>query len=181
MRTLLTFLCLVVFLSVAQPVEAQLRDDIRVREAPTQLYGSAANTGVSLFNRLFSDEHFRMGHSYEMSFNSLGGQSSSLGMYTNSLMWQFNDKLAARADISVAHSPFGGGASFQDQNPRVFLRNAEIAYRPTENVRLHFQVRQSPYGAYGSPYGYSPYARRGHYGMGFGTPQGDLFWQDGSR
>jgi hypothetical protein len=171
---------LVVCLSIAQPAEAQLRDDIRVREAPTQLYGSA-DTGINLFDRLFSDEHFQMGHSYEMSFNSFGGRSSSLGMYTNSLMWQFNDKLAARADISVAHSPFGSSAGFQDQNPRVFLRNAEIAYRPADNVRLHFQIRQSPYGAYGSPYGYSPYARRGYYGMGFGAPQGDLFWKDTSR
>lgn len=176
MRTLLLSFCLVIVLSTVQPAEAQLRDDIRMREAPTQLY--AQDSGVNIFDKLFSDEHFQMGHAYEMSFSSFGGRSASLGMYTNSLMWQFNDKLAARADISVAHSPFGG-AGFQDQNARVFLRNAEIAYRPTENMRLHFQVRQSPYGAYHSPYGYRG-ARA--YGMGFGTPShGGLFWNDAPR
>jgi len=180
MRTLLFSLCLMVLLSVAQPAEAQLRDDIRVREAPTQLY--AQDSGINVFDALFSDEHFKMGHSYEMSFSSFGGNASSLGMYTNSLMWQFNDKLAARADISVAHSPFGG-AGFESQNPRVFLRNAEVAYRPTENMRLHFQIRQSPYGSYMGPYGYRrPYRGGGYYGMSFGTPSGgDLFWRDGAR
>ena len=180
MRTLLSLLCLVVVLSLAQPAHAQLRDDIRVREAPTQLY--AQDSGINIFDKLFSDEHFRMGHSYEMSFSSFGGNSSSLGMYTNSLMWQFNQKLAARVDVSVAHSPFGGASSFQDQNPRVFLRNAEIAYRPSENLRFHFQVRQSPYGSYLSPYGYRPYGYGGGmYGMSFGTPTEDLFWRDRTR
>lgn len=179
MRTFLSFLCLVILLSVAQPAEAQLRDDIRVREAPTQLY--APDSGPNLLGTLFSEEHFRMGHSYEMSFSSFGGRSASLGMYTNSLMWQFNDKLAARADISVSHSPFSRGAGFQDQDPRIFLRNAEIAYRPTDNMRLHFQIRQSPYGAYASPYGYHPYRGGGFYGMSVGTPSGALFWRDAPR
>lgn len=179
MRTLLFSLCLVVVLSVAQPAQAQLRDDVRVREAPTQLY--AQDSGINVFDKLFSDEHFKMGHSYEMSFSSFGGNTSSLGMYTNSLMWQFNDKLAARADISVAHSPFSG-AGFQNQDPRVFLRNAEVAYRPTENVRLHFQVRQSPYGSYYGPYGYRPYGGGGYYGMSVGShSRSDLFWRDAPR
>lgn len=180
MRSLLSLFCLVLLLSLARPAEAQLRDDVRVREAPTQLY--AQDSGINIFDRLFSDEHFRMGHAYEMSFSSFGGQSASLGMYTNSLMWQFNPQLAARVDVSVAHSPFGGAASFQDQSPRVFLRNAEIAYRPAENVQLHFQVQQSPYGSYLGPYGHAPYGYGGGaYGMAFGTPSGDLFWKDRAR
>ncbi len=180
MRSLLSLLCLVLLLSLAQPAQAQLRDDVRLREAPTQLY--AQDGGVNIFDKLFSDEHFRMGHSYEMSFSSFGGQSASLGMYTNSLMWQFNQQLAARVDVSVAHSPFGGAAGFQNQSPRVFLRNAEVAYRPSENVQFRFQVQQSPYGAYLGPYGYRPYGYGGGiYGMAFGTPSGDLFWKDRAR
>lgn len=179
MRTLLSLLCLVVLLSIAHPAQAQLREDVRAREAPTQLY--AQESGVNIFDKLFSDEYFRMGHAYEMSFSSFGGHSSSLGMYTNSLMWQFSQQLAARVDVSVAHSPFGG-AGFEDQNSRVFLRNAEVAYRPSENVQFHFQVRQSPYGAYMGPYGYSPHGYGGGaYGMAFGTPQGELFWKDRAR
>lgn len=180
MRALLSLLCLVVLLSLARPAQAQLRDDVHVREAPTQLY--AQDSGVNIFDKLFSDQYFRMGHSYEMSFSSFGGSTASLGMYTNSMMWQFSQQLAARVDVSVAHSPFSGVSSFQDQNPRVFLRNAEIAYRPSDNVQLHFQVRQSPYGAYMGPYGYAPYGYGGgRYGMAFGSHTGDLFWRDRPR
>lgn len=178
MRTFLSLLCLVVLLSLIDPAQAQLRDDAHVREAPTQLY--AQDSGVNVFDKLFSDEYFRMGHSYEMSFNSFGGNTSSLGMYTNSMMWQFSQQLAARVDVSVAHSPFGGSAmGFQDQNPRVFLRNAEVAYRPADNVQIHFQVQQSPYGSYVGPHGYGG----GVHGMSmFGASSGgDLFWRDRAR
>lgn len=180
MRATLSLLCLVFLLSVAQPADAQLREDVRARNAPTQLYGS--NTGVDLFNKLFSDEHFRMAHSYEMSFSSFGGNSASMGMYTNTMMWQFSDELAARVDVSLAHSPFGGTAfGQQDQNPRVFLRNAEVAYRPAENVEFRFMMRQSPYGSYMGPYGasYSPYQRTpGAFGA---MRSHDLFWNDRPR
>lgn len=179
MRATLSLLCLVLLLSVAQPAHAQLREDVQARRAPTQLYSS--DTGIDLFNKLFSAEHFRMAHSYEMSFSSFGGNSASMGMYTNSMMWQFNDQLAARVDVSLAHSPFGNAAFGQDQDPRVFLRNAEVAYRPSENVEFRFMMRQSPYGSYMGPYGasYSPYHRSsGAFGM---MPSEDLFWNDRPR
>jgi hypothetical protein len=185
MRSTLSLLCLVVFLGMATPVQAQLRQDVREDRSEVKLY-EQAGPGFTL-NKLFSPEHFRMSHSYEMSFGSFGGNTSSLGMYTNTMQWQFNQKLAARVDVSVAHTPFGGGQFGQDgQNPRVFLRNAEIAYRPSDNMLLHLSVRQSPYGSYMGPYGYmnpymSPY---GYYGMqpfGYGLEQRDLFWNERLR
>lgn len=178
MRAFLSLLCIVAMLSLAQPAEAQFRQDVQAGPSPTQLYGS--DVGVDFFNKLFSADHFKMGHSYEMSFSSFGGNSASMGMYTNSMMWQFDDKLAARVDVSVAHSLMGEAAGFQDQSPRVFLRNAEVAYRPTENMEFRFQVRQSPYGRYMGPYGYSPYNRHQHSRMGMqaGGASHDLFWRN---
>ena len=179
MRAFLSLLCLVLMLSLARPAQAQLRQDVQAEPSPTQLYGS--DIGGDFFNKLFSAEHFQMSHSYEASFSSFGGNASSMGMYTNSMMWQFNSKLAARVDVSVAHSLMGGAAGFQqDRSPRVFLRNAEVAYRPTENMEFRFQVRQSPYGRYMGPYGYNPYNRyRGSMmGMQFGGSSDDLFWRN---
>lgn len=180
MRKLLSLFCLIVFLGVALPAEAQLRQDVRNQEARAQLYGQQG-TAFSL-NQLFSPDHFKMSHSYEMSFGSFGGNSSSLGMYTNTMSFQFNDQLAARVDMAYAFSPFGSSnllGENADQG-RVFLRNAEIAYRPAENVQLHLQVRQSPYGSYMSPYGYGYYDR--HPGAAFqanvGSRIDDLFWRD---
>src|SRR5690606_1177779 len=103
MRKLLPLLCLVVFLAVAMPAQAQLRQNLPVQRASSKLFDSEAVSFV--MNKIFSPQHFRMQHSYEMSFGSFGGHSSSLGMYTNTMMWQFDQKLAARVDIAFAHSP----------------------------------------------------------------------------
>lgn len=170
MRTALPLLCLVFLLSMTAPAHAQLRETAqRNRSVQTQLYdtGSAA---VNALGDLFGAEHFRMSHSYEASFSSFGGQSSSMGMYTSSMMWQFNSDWAARADVSVAH-PLTGGSAFGSQKPRVFLRNAEVAYRPSDNMEFRLQVQQSPYGRYMSPYGY-------HTRSSAFAPRSNLFWQN---
>ena len=180
MRNTLFLLSFVALLGLTLPAQAQLRQDAPAQQAPVKLYDQ--NTPSFTLNSLFSPEHFRMGHSYEMSFGSFGGNSASMGMYTNSMMWQFNQKLAARVDVAFAHSPFGGNALGESQGGRVFLRNAEVAYRPNENMQLHFSMRQSPYGSYmggyGSPYGrYSPYGGSA-FNASFSSGPRDLFWND---
>lgn len=169
MRTILPLLCLVFMLSAMAPAQAQLRETAqRETSVITKLYdtGSAATNALG---DLFGAEHFRMGHSYQMSFSSYGGQTASMGMYTNSMMWQFNSDWAARVDVGVSH-PLTNGA-FGQQETRVFLRNAEVAYQPSENMRIHLQVQQSPYGRYARPYG--TYRR-----SPFSSPTGDLFWKN---
>lgn len=175
MRKTLFLLCFVVLLGLAQPAEAQLRTDATAERAPVKLYGSDVST-FSL-NKLFSPEHFRMSHSYTFSAGSFGGNSYSNGLYTNTMQWQFNDKLAARVDVGFLHSPLGSlNGQNSLENGQLFLQNAEVAYRPTENIQLHFNVRQSPYGRYMSPYGYG-----GGYGYGISPYRsgGDLFWRSG--
>lgn len=180
MRNLLSLVCLIVFLGISLPAQAQLRENVHSQDAKARLYGQE---GASFnLNQLFSPQHFRMSHSYEMSFGSFGGGSSSLGMYTNSMMFQFNDKLAARVDMSYAFSPFGSVNPLgpnADQG-RFFLRNAEVAYRPSENVQLHLQVRQSPYGSYMQPYGHHGYYHPGLHAR-YGRSADDLFWNDNFR
>lgn len=172
MRTIVPLLCLVFMLSMTAPAEAQLRETAQNGSVSTQLYdtGSAATNALG---DLFDAENFRMGHSYQMSFSSFGGNTSSMGMYTNSMMMQFNSQWAARMDVSVAH-PLMNDA-FGNQQPQVYLQNAEVAYRPSENMQFRLQVQQSPYGRYASPRG----AYRGARGSAFApTPTGDLFWQN---
>lgn len=164
MRTSLLLFAFIFVLGTALPAQAQLRNQVQsaTRPGPTQLYDS--QTPAFSLNKLFSPEHFRMGHSFEMSMGSFGGAGSSLGMYTNSLMWQFSQKLDARVDVSVAQS-FSGNQLGQDRGMgQVFIRNAEINYRPTENAQIHFSFRQSPYGLYANPhgYGYRPDRFLGH-------------------
>ena len=184
MRIFFTIALLLVVLSTAVPANAQLRDTAIEQKAPTKLYDTSKSSGFSL-NKLFDPSIFRMNQSIEFSSSSFAGQTSSLGMFTNSMMWQFSSKLAARVDVSAAYSPNGG--TFSDPsgnlgaNTQVFIRNAEVAYRPSENVELHISFRQSPYGMYASPYGY--YGRRHGYNRfnaSFNRTD-DLFWNDSAR
>jgi hypothetical protein len=180
-------------LAVAAPAQAQRASDLPGRPAPVALTDDGSGSALSL-GQLFNAETVRFSQSYELSYSSGLGGGVGLGVYTTSLRWQPSARLAGRVDVGVAHSPFGDGAvqgalGFDGAgDTRVFLRNAELAWRPTENATLHLSVRQSPYGAYASPYGYAGYGR---YGYGYGrtglsatfAPAGSdrLFFRDGQE
>jgi hypothetical protein len=162
MRYSLSLLAFLFVLGTALPAQAQLRDDVKARTQPgqTQLYDSGA-PAFSL-NRFFSPQHFRMQHTVEMSTGSFGGQTSTLGMYTNTMMWQFSPQLAGRLDVSIANDFSGNMIGSDGSSSRVFIRNAELSYQPRENMNLHFSFRQSPYGQYANPFGYyGPPSRHG--------------------
>ena len=176
-------------LVVAAPASAQRTADLPGRQAPVALTDGGG--GLSLA-RLFNAETVKLSHSYELSYGSGPTGGVGLGVYTSSLRWQPSEKLAGRVDVGVAHSPFGSSGvqsalGFEGTGDvRVFLRNAEVAYRPTENMTLQLRVQQSPYGAYGaygSPYGYgyglSPYGAS-RVSARFAPADADrLFFRDG--
>lgn len=179
MRTL----ALAVLLAFAIPARAQRAADVPGRTATTVLSETPGGLGLG---QLFNAQTLQFSQSAEMSYGGGAGGTVGLGVYTASLRWQPSAKLAGRVDIGVAQALAGSGfySGLGNDQPQVFLRNAELAYRPTENAVIHLSVRQSPYGSYASPYGQtSPYG--GAYGMGsygragFGAgSSGDLFFRD---
>jgi hypothetical protein len=170
MRIALVTAFLVLTLSMTSPAEAQFRETAqRNQSVQTQLYDSGSAAADAL-QSLFGADKFRMAHSYEASFSSFGGQAASMGTYTSSMMWQFNSDWAARMDVSVSH-PFTQGGAFGSRDPQVYLRNAEVAYKPSDNFQVRMQVQQSPYGRYMSPYGTFGAQRSA-------VPTGDLFWKN---
>lgn len=179
----------VLALALSLSVSAQPRVEVSERPSPVALYdGASAPAAPITLGRLFNAQTLRFSQSYEMSYNGGAGGSVGLGVYTAGVQWQPSSRLAARVDVGVAHSPFGSSGvqsalGFDEQPTRVFLRNAEIAYRPTENSLLTLSVQQSPYGAYASPYGIGgPYGAGGvsRYRAAIGTPDADrLFFRDG--
>lgn len=169
MRPVALALLLALFV-VASPAEAQRAADLPGRQAPVALTDGPASAGLRL-GQLFNAETLDLSHSYELSYGGGYGGSVGLGVFTSTLRWQPSSRLAGRVDVGVAHSPFGSAGvqsalGFESgTDTRVFLRNAELAYRPTASSVLHLQVQQSPYGGYASPYGYAnPYG----YGYGYG-------------
>lgn len=179
MRQTLVMCAVLLALAVASPANAQLRTDAR---AQSQLAMPRLSDAGGVLGTLFSPNTFRMAHSYTFSAGSMGGQGYSMGLYTNSMMFQFSPKLAARVDVGVAHSPFGNGLpgmrmDGQGNNLNVFLQNAEIAYRPNDSFQMHFSVRQSPFGGYMSPFGVmgsNPFGSSYQTRISYGPD--DLFW-----
>lgn len=175
MRTL----ALALILAFAVPAKAQRASDVPGRPAPVAL-SETPGTPLSL-GALFNAETLDFGQSYEASYIGGAGGSVGLGLYTATLRWQPTANLAGRVDLGVAHSLFGDAGAQSalglDNGTRVFLRNAELAYRPTENATIHLSVRQSPYGAYASPYGVGPYGAGAYspgYGLGYGQRSATL-------
>ena len=159
------------------PVRAQRASDVPGRPAPVALSETSAPLSLGA---LFNAQTLDFSQSVEMSFGGGYGGTVGLGVYTSTLRWQPSSRLAARVDVSAARAV--GSSPFASQEPRVFLRNAEIAYRPTDSATVHFRISQSPYGAYATPYGASPYglSRANAYDRSFGPGGADaLFFRDG--
>ncbi|MEM0963142.1 MAG: hypothetical protein AAGK21_11480 [Bacteroidota bacterium] len=179
MRTL----ALALFLLAAPPAVAQRASDVPGRQAPVAL---TQTPGTLSLGSLFNAETLDFSQSVEMTYGGGVGGSYGLGLYTASMRWQPSSRLAGRVDIGVAQTLGTTGlySAYGADQPQVFLRNAELAYRPTESAVIHLRVAQSPYGGYASPYGYangyrtSPY-RGGHAAtVRFGSTD-DLFFRDG--
>jgi len=144
--------------------QAQFKAQIPSESRPT-----ITQSGPSIMSALFGwfdPERFHMRHSFQMSYQTLGGEGGfSLGTYTNSMLYQVTDNLNARADVSFSFSPYnsfskyGGAPSMFN---KVYLSRAEINYRPTENMLLQVQYRQLPF----SPFYYNPF----YYGNAFSDP-----------
>lgn len=183
MRTL----ALAALLAFAVPVRAQRAADVPGRPAPVVLSETPSTLGLG---QLFNAETLAFSQSYEASYSTGASGGLGLGVYTASLRWQPTARLAGRVDLGVMHSPFGtsdvqSALGLEDGQSRVFLRNAELAYKPTDSAVLHLSVQQSPYGAYAAPYGYGGRYGAGAYGYGnrtgFGISVGgpdDLFFRD---
>jgi len=156
MRTILILLVgLMVVGAAVAPAQfkSQAQEESRVSQG---MYGQS--TSSWLFG-WFDPSKFTMRHSFEMSYMTFGsGQGLSLSTYTNSMMYEFSDKLNARADVSLSYSPFNSlpsalGSKKNDFSG-IYLSRAELNYRPWENTRIQLSFRQLPYGGYSF---YSPF------------------------
>ncbi len=136
--------------------EDRVSDGVTAAEQPSMILG------------FFDPEKFHMHHSFSLSYQTMGGQGMSLGAYTNSMTYDFTDRLNARADVSLMYSPYnsfssGLGTKGKNDLSSIFLSRAEVNYKPWDNVLLQVQYRQVPFmGYYSSPY-YEPWFTGGGY------------------
>ncbi len=132
--------------------------------------GILAKPSSSLFGFL-SSPNFHMNQSYSMSYSTFAGQGLALGVYTNSMSYDFSKNLNVQLDASIVQSPYSTlGSDFQKSINGVYLSRAAVNYRPWKDVSISFQYSRLPYNYY-SPYSYSGFG----YGFYNGFSAGDPF------
>ncbi|MEX2574650.1 MAG: hypothetical protein WD317_10145 [Balneolaceae bacterium] len=147
MKKCLLIVTLLVFggISVA---EAQLREHLA---GPGDYTGAVFKTDQSSsgsLGSLMESLKMDMGHSYSMSFGSVGGRYQSLNAYTNHMSFDFSENLTGNVDLSVLHSPFGGSLMSMGNNDlgaRIVIDRAQVDYQISPNTSLSVQFSQRPY------------------------------------
>jgi len=164
-RVKMNCMVIVTALAVFGILQAEAQFKSQLEQEPPVSDAIVRQSDQSLLFGWFDPSRFSMRHSLSMSYQTFGGQGMSLGMYTNSMMYQFSDKLNARADVSLMYSPYNSFAAFGSKKSdlsNVYLSRAEVNYRPWENVLLRLEYRRIPWGSsyYDSPF-YNPWFREG--------------------
>lgn len=111
------------------------------------------NPSSNIFG-FFNPNNFFMKHSVNLSYATFGGNAVSLGVYTNSMMYKFSDKLNIQVDASLVNSPYSSfGKEFSNQINGIYLSKAELNYYPSENFKMSIRFSQYP-SAYYNGFGY---------------------------
>lgn len=152
----LTFI-FALFISLQLP--AQLRSNLSATpDYSKSVINTKATTIQKGLNEFFSN-NVRMSHSYSMNFGSIGGSFQNMNAYTNTMEFDFTQKLGGRLDVSFLHSPFGQSNISNSNNSlgsEVIIRNAELNYQINDNAHIKFQYQQIPSSfGFHRPFGYN--------------------------
>lgn len=136
-------LVITVFLGICLAGVAEAQFKGQLPESHTNAGEAMKRPSEGLLFGWLDPSRLSMRHSYSLSYSSFGGQGLSVGMYTNSLFYQFSAPLDVRFDVSLVHSPFGSLGKSGNFGG-IYLNRAELNYRPTDNMWFQIQFRQLP-------------------------------------
>ncbi len=132
-------------------VFAQFKDQKIIPDIKGSITNNSPSQNILGF---FNPNNFSMKHSISLSYATAGGNAISLGVYTNSMMYKFSDKLNIQVDASLVNSPYSSfGKEFSNQINGIYLSKAEVNYQPSDNFKMSIRFSQYP-GNYLSPRGY---------------------------
>lgn len=157
----------VVLLTVLLTVTAEAQyKDTEILKPGVKSY--IVDEGDAFLFGLFDPSKFTMNHSYSMNYSTFGGNGLALGIYTNSMMYQFSDNVDFRIDANLVHSPYSSfGNSFTDNITGFHISRAQLNYRPWKNFSVSLSYQQLP--GYYNPYGYNPYRSNSLFSPGWGS------------
>lgn len=131
---------------------AQFRDQLSDKSNVESSLFRSNNDGGSFFG-FFNPANFSMRQSISMNYMTMGGQSLSLAMYTNSMSYRISQPLTLSADVSVMNSPYSTlGNSFAKSINGIYLTRAELNYHPTKDFSIDVQFDRNPLYSYYNPY-----------------------------
>ncbi|MFQ6612808.1 MAG: hypothetical protein ACE5D2_06865 [Fidelibacterota bacterium] len=114
------------------------------------------NQGLGYAQRqsFLDPSRFNMHQSFSISMSNAGGQSLSVGMYTNQMNFMLKNNLRLQTQFSLVQ-PNGNSPLFNNRNlgEQVFY-GASLEYQPRENLYFSFSLNNYP--TYGL---YRPYSR----------------------
>lgn len=134
----------------------QLKKDTNPVDIPTKLaFGQGGGKGF--FGILGLDpSRLHISHAYQMSYFSGAGRDGTLGMYLNTMSYQFSQSVDMKLQWGIAHQPFGGNFG---NAPRLmnspFISGAQLRYRPSDKFQIQLNYQSLPYwsvGYYRRPY-----------------------------
>lgn len=133
-------------------------------EKPASTLEAMSGHGDDFFSRLFDPQRFSMHQTYSMSFSSGGGQSTSLGVFTNTFAYRASEDLFISADLSAVYSPFSTlGSKFQQSINGIYLSSARLDWKLGDHTSMRIEYNGMPYStSFFSPFGYydSPFLTR---------------------
>jgi hypothetical protein len=164
-------LIITIFILTASVLFSQYRDNGNSPDIKSGILNRGGSS-QSIFG-FINPDNFSMNHTFDLSYSTLGGSNGmALGVYTNSMMYKFSERLNIQTDISVVNSPYNTfGKDFSKQINGVYLSRAQLNFKASDNMNIMIEYNHNPFGYY-SPYyygGYSPFYRCGFYDdFGFG-------------
>jgi hypothetical protein len=155
MKRLFIVSILVLFANFAK---AQFRpgSGISNDEKPASTIDAMSGHSDDFFSRLFDPARFNMHQTYTMSFMSGGGQSTGLGVFTNTFAYKASDNFFISADLSAVYSPFSTlGSKFQNSINGIYLSSAKLDWKLGDHTFMRIEYNGMPYGnSLSSPFGY---------------------------
>jgi hypothetical protein len=137
---------------------AQFKNDLYIPSINT---GYIRSTTSSFVQNFIDFSKLKMQHSFSMSYSAIGNQGFALGVFTNTLRYDFADNLNFQAAVSFVNSPYSTfGKEFSKGINGIYLQKAELNYKPSENTSISLSFSQLPYSYYNYPYGGYGYFNR---------------------
>jgi len=129
------------------------------------------------FLGLINPANLSMHHSFGLSYSNFGNAGfMTLGVYTNSLFYKFNDDFNFQMDASIVNSPANSfGQEFSKQLNGIYITRAALNYKLSDNASIKVEYRMLPGGFGYSPYGFSSFGNSGYGRFGF---MHDYFWDE---